>query len=44
MYIFGFIGITETEFIHANGLKLSDDAQKLSLSTARPALKTAIFA
>ncbi len=40
--IFGFVGITDIEFIHADGLNLGDEAQSHSIANAQSAIKTAI--
>jgi FMN-dependent NADH-azoreductase len=41
--IFGFIGITDIEFIHAEGLNVSDEARSLAIANAQAALKEAII-
>src|SRR4028118_1218902 len=40
--IFGFIGITDIEFIYADSLNLGDEARNLALANAQSALKAAI--
>jgi FMN-dependent NADH-azoreductase len=40
--IFGFIGITDIEFIHAESLNLGDEARSLAIANAQAALKEAI--
>lgn len=40
--IFGFIGITEIDFIHADSLALGDEARNLAITNAQAALKNAI--
>lgn len=41
-FIFGFIGITDTEFVYANSLNLGDEARSLAIANAQSALKAAI--
>jgi FMN-dependent NADH-azoreductase len=40
--IFGFIGITEIDFVHADSLALGDEARNLAIANAQAALKNAI--
>lgn len=40
--IFGFIGITDINFVHADSLALGDDARNLAIANAQFALKTAV--
>lgn len=40
--IFGFIGISDIEFIHADSLALGDTAHNLAIANAQTALKAAI--
>ena len=40
--IFGFIGITNIDFVHADSLALGDDARNLAIANAQSALKTAV--
>ncbi len=40
--IFGFMGITDIEFIHADNLNLGDEARSLAIANAQVALKAAI--
>ncbi|PZV08993.1 MAG: FMN-dependent NADH-azoreductase [Leptolyngbya sp.] len=40
--IFGFIGIVEIDFVHADGLAFGDDARDLAITNAQFALKTAV--
>jgi len=40
--IFGFIGITDIDFVHADSLALGDDARNLAIANAQLALKTAV--
>ena len=42
--IFGFIGIEDLEFIHADSLSLSDEARSMSIAAAQSAMKAAIHA
>ena len=42
--VFGFIGITDLEFIHADSLSLGDEARDKAIATAQSAMKAAIFA
>ncbi|MBD1853321.1 hypothetical protein H6F87_25595 [Cyanobacteria bacterium FACHB-502] len=39
---FGFIGITEIDFIHADSLVLENEARNLAIANAQAALKNAI--
>jgi FMN-dependent NADH-azoreductase len=41
-FIFGFIGITDIEFVYANSLNLGDEARNLAIANAQSALKAAI--
>ncbi|MBD1852299.1 FMN-dependent NADH-azoreductase [Leptolyngbya sp. FACHB-711] len=41
-FIFGFIGITDVEFIYANGLNLGTEARNLTIVKAQAALKATI--
>lgn len=41
--IFGFIGITEIDFIRADSLALGDEARNLAIANAQAALKNAVF-
>ena len=41
--IFGFIGITDIDFVHADSLALGDDARNQSVANAQFALKTAVM-
>jgi FMN-dependent NADH-azoreductase len=40
--IFGFIGITEIDFVHADSLALGDDARDLAIAKAQAALKVLV--
>lgn len=40
--IFGFIGIADINFVHADSLALGDDARNLAIANAQFALKTAV--
>lgn len=40
--IFGFIGITDIEFVYADGLNLGDEARERAIANAQSALKAAI--
>ena len=40
--IFGFIGITDIEFVYANSLNLGDEVRSLAIANAQSALKAAI--
>jgi FMN-dependent NADH-azoreductase len=40
--ILGFMGITDIEFIHAEGFESGDEALSLAISNARSAIKSAI--
>jgi FMN-dependent NADH-azoreductase len=40
--IFGFMGITDLEFIHADSLSMGDEARGQAISTAQSAIKTAV--
>ncbi|MEG4409170.1 FMN-dependent NADH-azoreductase [Microcoleus sp. MON2_D5] len=40
--IFGFIGITDIEFIYADSLNLGDEARNLAIANAQSALRAAI--
>jgi FMN-dependent NADH-azoreductase len=40
--IFGFLGITDIDFVHADSLALGDEARNLSIANAQSALKTAV--
>jgi len=40
--IFGFIGITDIDFVHVDSLALGDDARNLAIANAQLALKTAV--
>lgn len=40
--IFGFIGITDIEFVYADSLNLGDEARNLAIANAQSALKAAI--
>jgi FMN-dependent NADH-azoreductase len=40
--IFGFIGITEIEFIHAEGLNMNDESRSLSITNAQSAIQAMI--
>jgi FMN-dependent NADH-azoreductase len=42
LLIFGFTGITNSEFIYANGLNLNSEARNLMIAEAQAALKVAI--
>jgi FMN-dependent NADH-azoreductase len=42
--IFGFIGITDLEFIHADSLSMGDEARDKAIATAQSAIKTAVCA
>ena len=39
---FGFMGITDIEFVYANSLALGDDARNQLIANAQFALKTAV--
>jgi FMN-dependent NADH-azoreductase len=41
--IFGFIGITDIDFIHADSLALGDNARNQAIANARSVLKTKVF-
>jgi FMN-dependent NADH-azoreductase len=40
--IFGFMGITDIEFIHADSINLGDEARSLAIANAQSAIKAAI--
>ncbi|MBD2120994.1 FMN-dependent NADH-azoreductase, partial [Trichocoleus sp. FACHB-262] len=40
--IFGFIGITDIEFVYADSLNLGDEARNLAIANAQSALQAAI--
>ncbi|WP_404788413.1 FMN-dependent NADH-azoreductase [Altericista sp. CCNU0014] len=40
--IFGFMGITDIDFVYANGLALGDDTRSQAIASARSALKTMV--
>ncbi|MBW4485964.1 MAG: NAD(P)H-dependent oxidoreductase [Tildeniella torsiva UHER 1998/13D] len=40
--IFGFIGITDIEFVYADSLNMGDEARELAIANAQSALKAAI--
>ena len=40
--IFGFIGITDIEFVYADSLNLGDAARNLAIANAQSALRAAI--
>lgn len=40
--IFGFIGVTDLEFIYAGSLNLGDEARNLAMVNAQSALQAAI--
>lgn len=42
--IFGFMGITDMEFIHADSLSLGDEARDKAIATAQSAIKTLVSA
>jgi FMN-dependent NADH-azoreductase len=42
--IFGFMGITDLEFIHADSLSMGDEARDKAIATAQSAIKTAVQA
>lgn len=42
--VFGFIGIVDIEFIHADNLSLGDEARSMSIANAESAMKAAIHA